>query len=242
MNRKIKIFNIQHFSTGDGDGIRTTVFFSGCNLVCPWCHNPEALYGIPDFKSVDEIIDEVLGDIEFYEYSAGGVTLSGGEPFCDIEGCIELLKALKKENINTLIDTALSVDNIDLDTVCGMTDCFFVDIKTADSEKFRDICGGDLSVVIENLKKLISHGAKIVLRVPLIPDFNDDDESICNIINLIKPFGLPFTILPYHRLGSGKYKNLGVEYKWADAVPPTDERIAEIRQKFFDNNLSEADV
>lgn len=37
-----RIFDIQHFSTGDGPGIRTTVFFKGCPLHCKWCHNPES--------------------------------------------------------------------------------------------------------------------------------------------------------------------------------------------------------
>ena len=37
------ISHLQHFSLGDGPGIRTTVFFKGCNLHCPWCHNPETI-------------------------------------------------------------------------------------------------------------------------------------------------------------------------------------------------------
>lgn len=43
MKNKAIISDIQHFSLGDGPGIRTTVFFKGCNLYCPWCHNPETI-------------------------------------------------------------------------------------------------------------------------------------------------------------------------------------------------------
>ena len=38
-----KIFEIKRFSVHDGSGIRTTVFFKGCNLRCAWCHNPEGI-------------------------------------------------------------------------------------------------------------------------------------------------------------------------------------------------------
>ena len=76
------IFNIQHFSTGDGPGIRTTVFLGGCNLRCPWCHNPEALFEPSGGRgmSFEDAVADVMSDTEFYAKSSGGVTISGGEP------------------------------------------------------------------------------------------------------------------------------------------------------------------
>ena len=90
----LNISNIQHFSVGDGEGIRTTVFFKGCNLRCPWCHNPENLSASPTalhylstgkretlgrLVSAEDILPELLEDKDFFEESSGGVTLSGGE-------------------------------------------------------------------------------------------------------------------------------------------------------------------
>ena len=43
----LNVANIQHFSVGDGPGIRSTVFLKGCNLHCPWCHNPETISPVP---------------------------------------------------------------------------------------------------------------------------------------------------------------------------------------------------
>lgn len=49
-NKDALILDIQRMSTEDGPGLRTTVFFKGCNLVCPWCHNPESIRSRPDLN------------------------------------------------------------------------------------------------------------------------------------------------------------------------------------------------
>lgn len=105
------VFNIQHFSIHDGPGIRTTVFLKGCPLRCPWCANPESQKKKPEqmltadgksfetvgqVKTVDEVMDEVLKDIDFYEESGGGITLSGGEIFAQFDFALAILKAAKK--------------------------------------------------------------------------------------------------------------------------------------------------
>ena len=102
------ISNVQHFSVGDGAGIRTTVFFKGCNLRCPWCHNPENLTKAPvtlhytngktetfgRAVSAEALLAELLEDKDFYEESGGGVTLSGGEVLLQSESAAELAKLL----------------------------------------------------------------------------------------------------------------------------------------------------
>ena len=117
----LNISNIQHFSVGDGDGIRTTVFFKGCNLCCPWCHNPENLSAKPSvlnykvtnkteivgkFVYAEDIIDELLDDKDYYEESNGGITLSGGEVMLQADGIVPLLKLLAENEVSVLIDTA----------------------------------------------------------------------------------------------------------------------------------------
>ncbi|KYP17256.1 Benzylsuccinate synthase activating enzyme [Streptococcus parauberis] len=105
------VFNIQHFSIHDGPGIRTTVFLKGCPLKCPWCANPESQRREPEemlkadgqsyetvgqVKTIDQIMEEVLKDQDFYEESGGGLTLSGGEIFAQFEFAKAILKAAKK--------------------------------------------------------------------------------------------------------------------------------------------------
>jgi pyruvate formate lyase activating enzyme len=238
----INIFNIQHFSTGDGPGIRTTVFFEGCNLRCPWCHNPESFFYGNKPREIDDIVNEVMSDEEFYTQSGGGVTLSGGEPLFNETGCTELLRRLKEKGLNTIVDTALAVDGVNLTAIAAYTDTFFVDIKTADSDKFKAVCGGSLETLTGNIDKLYKLGADIVLRIPLIPDFNMDNDSTDGIITLVRHYNMPVTLLPFHRLGSAKYKQLGLEYKYAGIEPSPEDEIEKIRQKFISEGIQEANV
>ena len=111
---ELNVSNIQHFSTGDGPGIRTTVFLKGCNLRCPWCHNPETVSAAPQTLTfaaaertqtygvrmrVEQVVAEVMEDADFYRASGGGVTVSGGEPLLQAGGVAALARALAKQGI-----------------------------------------------------------------------------------------------------------------------------------------------
>ena len=164
----LNISNIQHFSVGDGSGIRTTVFFKGCNLCCPWCHNPENLSPQPvrlDYRSVkkteligrcisvDDILPELLEDKDFYIASGGGVTFSGGEVMLQAKSAAELARKLKENGVTVMVDTAGCVPYSNFTLLNGIVDGYLFDFKTADSEKYRQI-GGDLSLVTENVKQI----------------------------------------------------------------------------------------
>ncbi|MBE6541004.1 MAG: radical SAM protein [Ruminococcaceae bacterium] len=238
----INVFNIQHFSNGDGPGIRTTVFLHGCNLRCPWCHNPESLYGTPNFRNIDDVVSEVLDDMEFYDMSGGGVTISGGEPLCSPDVCLELLEEFKKNGLHTIIDTALAVKCDKLEQIAALGDMFFVDLKTPFADKFAEVCRGDFTVYKENLDKLMSLGAEVVIRIPLIPDFNMDDASIDGMIDFVKSYGFSITLLPFHRLGSSKYTELGLEYKYSDTEPLPTYVIDSLKSRFADAGIKTAKV
>ena len=123
---KACIFNIQKFSIHDGPGIRTVIFFKGCPLRCYWCANPESQKMAPEdmwdvqrkettqvgeFKTVEEIVTEVMKDEVFYEESGGGVTLSGGEVLYQADFAIELLRQLKRLGIQTASETTGYADS-----------------------------------------------------------------------------------------------------------------------------------
>lgn len=238
---ELNIFNIQHFCSGDGPGIRTTVFFGSCPLRCPWCHNPEC-FSNTRTVSIDSVVVELLHDKEFYEQSGGGVTVSGGEPLARQEACILLLQQMKAHGIHTAVDTSLAVKSIDFDQLISLCNLFLVDIKTADKCAFQQVCGGDLKTILDNLNALTERGANVVLRIPLIPGFNMDDASLDSLITLIRQYPYPITLLPFHRMGSGKYKQCGMEYAYADTVPPSEQEVTRIRERFALAGIQEAQI
>ena len=244
---KINISNIQHFSVGDGEGIRTTLFVKGCNLHCPWCHNPENLSYAPvqlHYKNTGktqscgrcvetaEILPQLLEDRDFFEESGGGVTFSGGEIMLQAEAAAELAALLKQEGVCVLIDTAGCVSYQEFEKLNGLVGGYLFDVKTADAEKYWQI-GGKLELVAENLQRLLADKQNVTVRIPLIPEFNTDTDSIAGICSMLSAMGIKkVELLPFHRLGSGKYEALDMVYAYKDCKPLSKESLAEIRAMY----------
>lgn len=248
----LNISNIQHFSTGDGEGIRTTVFFKGCNLRCPWCHNPENLSAAPSvlhYKNldkteimgkrvtVDEILPELLEDKDFYDTGSGGVTLSGGEVMLQASGAAELAGRLKEKGVSVLIDTAGSVPYSEFEKLNAVVQGYLFDFKTADAKKYKEI-GGDLELVSENIKKLKNEKLELHIRIPLIPGFNTDLGSLEAICRHLEKTGIKeVELLPFHRLGSGKYEAMGLEYKYAKVPMMDNSTFSKIAAVFLEKGF-----
>ena len=249
----LNVSNIQHFSTGDGPGIRTTVFLKGCNLRCPWCHNPETISSAPQVLSfartqstqqfgsamtVDQLLAELLEDEDFYRASGGGVTISGGEPLLQAAGVAALGKELRERGISVVIDTAGCVPWESLAAVLDVTDLFYFDYKSPDPQVYRKLIGGNYALVFDNLSRLISGGANLHVRVPLIPGVNTSAESCASACEQLASISVRHVdLLPFHRMGVGKYEALGIPYAYADVKPLSGEEIsciAGIYQQFFE--------
>ncbi len=243
---KLNISNIQHFSVGDGEGIRTTVFFKGCGLRCPWCHNPENLAAVPAelhyrngrtetlgrVVSVEDILPELLEDRDFYETSGGGVTLSGGEVMLQADGARALAAALAAEGVNTIIDTAGCVPYSEFEKLNGAVFGYLYDFKTADPEKYRSI-GGDRELVTDNLVRLRADGEHVRVRIPFIPGFNSDDGDVFQICRHLQSIGITAVeIIPFHRLGSSKYEAMGLDYPYKDVETMPKDKVNKVKAMF----------
>ena len=291
-----KIFDIKKYAIHDGPGIRTTIFFKGCPLLCWWCHNPESLRknsqrlyrqerciacrecttacsndaiaesenglqwiatecvyckiceqacpaGAVEFVgktlSVDEVLAEITKDIIFYDESHGGVTLSGGEPLMQPSFLIELLDACGELELHRTVDTSGYVDTETLLKAATRTDLFLYDLKHMDPEKHFLYTGVSNEIILTNLKRLSQHGAQIIIRFPVIPGINSDEENIdqTGVFVSSLPGVSEVNILPYHCAAEAKYENLGMKNNAPGIKRPSRDYLETIAKRLESYNL-----
>lgn len=314
------IFNIQKFSTHDGDGLRTTIFFKGCPLSCRWCHNPEGqsykkeivfhrhkctgcgacvkacpqganrlLPGAPDSDSaqmaenapdtgsksegrpadfvlhfdrslctacglcadmcafearelagkeytVQQLVKEALKDRIFYEQSGGGVTLSGGEVMAQNMDFVEALcKALHREGVSVFIDTSGYAPYEHFARILPYVNTFLYDIKPIDPEAHLSYIGVDNALILENLEKLSRDGARIYIRIPVIPGACGDREGMEKILRFLLEKNIRAAkvfLLPYHDIGRGKFAALDRTYEEDGLSVPDKVEMEKLRDLF----------
>lgn len=246
LNTKGRIFDIQRYSIHDGPGIRTIVFLKGCVLRCRWCCNPESqnydietmiVHGKPKTIGQDITVKEVMETVEkdrqYYRRSGGGLTLSGGESLCQPEFARDLLRAAKENGINTAMESMGCASYETIEKILPYLDTYLMDIKHTNPAKHKEFTGRSNELMLENAKKIAASGmTNLVIRVPVIPGFNDrvdEIESIARFAGSLLGVN-KIHLLPYHRLGQDKYEGLGREYLMGDVLPPTNEKMETLRQ------------
>ena len=240
------ISNIQRFCLHDGPGIRTTVFFKGCNLRCPWCSNPENI-SFDIEKSVDgtivygneytlqEIYDEVIKDKIYYE-SGGGITFSGGEPLWHFKEIEKLLNKLKNENITIAVETAAIVPIEYVKIAEKYVDYFLIDIKILTNDAKSKI-NSNKDIFIKNIEYLIKRNAKIRFRLPLVKNYTVTDDNLNEIHSFLIKYNInELDIFNIHGFGKDKYKNLGKKY--TDFSILSNDEIEKILNKFKGININ----
>lgn len=227
------IADIQRCSLHDGPGIRTSVFFKGCNMRCQWCHNPEMLNPHPEIlltpslcihcgqcqtgcysgarrtigreMTVDEVMKEVLHDEPYYG-DDGGITLTGGEPTLQPDFAFALLTTAKRAGISRAIETNLFADPETLRKLCRLCDYVMCDLKIWDDAQHISYTGVSNTLIKENIAYLDGLGMALTVRTPVIQGVNDNDDSIENIASFLGSLKnlCTYELLPYHKLGLSK--------------------------------------
>ncbi len=184
--------------------------------------------------SVREIYEVVKRDVPFYERSDGGVTISGGEPMAQPEFIYALVRVLTERWIDTAIETCGYAEKEDYEKIVPYLNTVFMDIKHMNSEKHQVWTGMENVKILNNIKyvdELVgTYGNKLFIRVPVIPGFNDQLKEIEEIAHFVAGCRniKGMELLPYHKLGRGKYYSLGRAYLLEDIVAPSAEHMAKL--------------
>ena len=212
------IDSIESFSTKDGPGIRTVLFFNNCKLRCLFCHNPETWTMKDKNITVEEAYNKIKNFKDYYGLN-GGVTFSGGEPLLQHEFIIELSKLLKKDNIHIALDTA-GVGNGNYDEILKYIDLVILDIKDYRYDGYLKMTGHSIDDFNKFVEVLNKSNKKVWIRQVIVPGINDTEEYILGLKEYIKKINNVSNIelLPYHTMAISKYKKLGIPYK-LDGVP-----------------------
>jgi pyruvate formate lyase activating enzyme len=251
------IFSVKRYSIHDGPGIRVTFFMKGCPLSCSWCHNPEGMSHIPEkvirsrkvgdkefteeeevgkYYSVDDILEILERERVFINQSGGGVTFSGGEPMLQTGFLLEVLKECRKNGFHTAIDTSGYSSAENYKSVIPYTDLFLFDIKHLDENKHLTLTGVSNVNILENFRIILASGKDIMVRIPVIPGFNDDKEYFEKLRTFLTDSGnksiRKINLLPYHKIGSSKYKRFNLTDRMEGIAPPSKLKMEELK-KFF---------
>ena len=198
-----------------------------CEEVC----YPGALSITGKDYTVDELVKRLLRDRRFYETSGGGITVSGGEALSQADFTREVLKRMKEEGIHTALDTTGFAKWEVVESVLPYVDLFLYDLKHMDSAKHRAVVGVPNEPILENARRLAAAGAKLQIRIPVIPMFNHDEANIRKTAEFCQSLGeavQSVQLLPYHNMGVTKYLRIS-DKPVAEATPPSEDYMKRLQ-------------
>jgi len=222
---------LHSFTTGsavDGPGVRVVAWTAGCMWRCLYCHNPDTWSmgnGIP--VTLVRAAEELRKYRQGLKVMSGGLTVSGGEPLMQHKFVVKLFNAAKSMGVHTALDTngfyGEKLSDADLQAI----DLVLLDIKMWDPEGHRRLTGMDNAPTLGFARRLAALRRPIWLRYVLVADLTDDPEDVKKIAAFAAGLGnvARVDVLPFHQMGKYKWKQLGIEYKLENAVPPSDEVV-----------------
>jgi pyruvate formate lyase activating enzyme len=209
--------------------VRTSALCRRCGQCTEVCQ-AEARQIAGRRMTVGELVAEIERDLIFFEESGGGVTLSGGEPLAQPRFVSALLGACRERGIGTVLDTCGYAPSSVFLNVALAADLVLFDLKLMDPARHKQYTGVSNRRILGNLKELVARGREVIVRIPVMPGINDTDDEIRQFARyLAKLPASEVELLPYHHIGAGKYKRLGLTYRLREATQPAAADLARFR-------------
>lgn len=234
------VHSVERGATVDGPGVRYLIFLAGCAFRCLYCHNPDTWKAYSHQKKSLEDVVEDIGRYLPYLRRRGGLTVSGGEPL----GQATFVKALFDEvkerwGLHTALDTQGNLGQRLDDAWFDSTDLLLLDIKHMDDERHQALTAFPNAPTLEFARRMAGLGKELWIRHVVVPGWTDEVAHAEKLADFVA--GLPTVtkvdLLPFHQLGSHKWKELNLEYKLKDTLPPTDAVMESLRAVFRSRNL-----
>lgn len=237
---------VHSFETGaavDGPGVRFVVFTQGCLMRCKYCHNPDTWDAHGGHRmSVSDIIAKIRPYAFLMKRSGGGLTISGGEPMFQHAFVGEIFRRARAElGIHTALDTQGFLHKRASDSWWEQVDLTMLDIKHIRPDAYRELTGVDIKPTLECAQRLAALGKKMWIRYVLVPGINDDPAVVAEHADFVASLGPAVErveVLPFHKLGENKWKELGLRYELTDTRPPTPEVLARTLALYRERGLT----
>jgi len=227
-----RIHSIETLGGRDGPGLRAVVFLQGCPLRCRYCHNPDTWDPAGGREtSVAEVLDRVRR-LRPYFGTAGGVTLSGGEPLLQAAFVAELLQACHAEGIGTALDTGGGVPWSEaVRRALDAAGLVLLDVKATEPDAYRALTGGSLAHPLRVIEHLRQTGRPVWVRQVVIAGYNDTMEAVRQMRALVAGVNVArVELLPYHGMGAEKWRRLGLAYTLETARAPDADTMRKLRE------------
>ena len=207
-----------------------------CAAVCP--SRARVLLGRS--MTVDEVFVEVEKDKVFYAASGGGVTVGGGEVTAWPDFSASLLARCKEIGIGTAIETCGHASWRRLWLVARHADHVLYDVKHIESAAHERMTGAGNQRILQNLGRLTARHSGVTVRIPVIPGFNAEVETMRSIARYLVSLNItkPVELLPYHALAAPKYERLGKTYTLSDVEPPHQELMETLREAMLSGGMT----
>ena len=218
------VHSVETCGTVDGPGIRFVVFTAGCPLRCLYCANPDCR-SIENGKltTVDELIAEIKKYRTYMNASGGGVTVSGGEPLFQPQFVAEIFRRCKTLGIHTALDTSGFCELAIAKPVIEQADLLLLDIKSFDPELYKTVTSVSLEPTLRLADYLNQIGKPAWIRFVLVPGLTDAPHNVAGLADFVATLSnvVKVEVLPFHKMGEYKWKQLGCDYTLAKMQPPT---------------------
>lgn len=237
------VHSTESFASVDGPGVRYLIFLQGCPMRCRFCHNPDTWQTDPQkalsasFQAPEELIRKAL---RFRPYwgTEGGITVSGGEPLLQMDFLLELFQRAKAANIHTCLDTSGAPFTHEEPfysqflELMKYTDLVLLDLKMMDREGHQSLTGRDNANILDMARLLDKLHVPVWIRHVLVPKVTDDEQDLRDMAAFIQSLQnvKRVEVLPYHTLGTYKWKELGLSYSLENVDPPSSEEVKKAKE------------